>query len=359
MAEAILSFGIFAYRTHIIAHFINSGYTIIVDHTAQLKIYGKELPMICKTLCLFLLLPVSALAMSESMLPELVMIHGVSVLEYDNISQAALLNKAWNNAVEKTFNYRREFISKCLRAEIETITHTQAFNERDLQWNNRGTACCFVDLTKSKYKHCVDGCINLRPDPFALWNLCDCPDNSVPSYPALFRVQLTKQKLTFPTKPITVSNCRIQDQDTRIDKQRLEDGFGLGRTYVFTPCIDNTPLDGTRLTCFLPFFDKKGDACVHTFRTTADHAIDKKEGIVAYTLSSKGEAGQRFCLVEKDGIISTLKIENDFSHFLAFQFATVEETKDFKTFVFDDVTKQKLSIVQAIIESIIALLAKE
>jgi hypothetical protein len=306
--------------------------------------------MIRKTLCLFLLLPVSVSAMSESTLPELVMIHGVSVLEYDDIPQVARLNKAWNNAVEKTFNYRREFISECLRKEMGSITHKQAFNKSDLQWNNRSTACCFVDLTRSFFKPC------LRRDHQPG---CDCPDDSMPSYPALFRVQLTKQKLAFLTKPIIVSNCRMQDEDARIDKQRLEDGFGLGRTYVFTPCINSTPLDGTRLTCFLPFFNQKGDACVHTFRTTAGHTIDKKEGIVAYTLSSKGEAGQRFCLVEKDGIISTLEVEDDFSHFIALQFATVEETKNFKTFVFDDAAKRKLLVSQAILECIIALLKSD
>jgi hypothetical protein len=313
--------------------------------------------MVRKTLSLFLLFPISALAMSESALPELVMIHGVSVLEYDDIPQVALLNKAWSNAVDKTFNYRREFISKCLRAEIGTITHAQAFNEHDLQWNNRSTACCFVDFTRGKYKQCLDECGSLSAYPFVLEVLCNCPDNSMPSYPALFRVQLAKRKLVFPTKPITVSSCRIQDQDTRIGKQRLEDGFGLGRIYVFTPCINNTPLDRTRLTCFLPFFSQKGDACVHTFRTTAGHTIDKKKGIVAYTLSSKGGTEQRFCLVKKDGIISTLKVEDDFSHFIAFQFATVEETEHFKTFVFDYVAKQKLSIAQAIFESITAIAA--
>jgi hypothetical protein len=313
--------------------------------------------MIRKTLSLFWLLPVSVSAMSESALSELVMIHGVSALEYDDVPQVALLNKAWNNAVEKTFSYRREFISKCLRAEIGTITHTQAFNEHDLQWNNRSTACCFVDLTRSKPKRCLDGCPNL-------WVWCNCPNNSVPSYPALFRAQLTKQKLAFSTKPITVSNGRIQDQDTRnqytrIGKQKFEYGFGLGRTYVFTPCIDNTPLDGTCIACFLPFFNQKGDACVHAYYTMADHTIYKERYIVAYTLNSKGVAEKRFCFVKQDNVLRQLKVEDDLSHFIAFQFATVKETEGFKTFVFDDIAKQKLLVAHVIFESIATLLAKE
>lgn len=250
----------------------------------------------CLLLCILLSVYTHAMIPSlHSDVIEHIIGENVSLLDYDDIPQTNLINKQWHTAVTNSIETRKSFISKQLFLDMP--------NQNAWVWNKLGTACCFVDIARNdKWPH--------------------------EQYPALFRVQLNKKNLD-NSKTIAIFHKRICNSKIN---QYIVQGNGPTKHYIFSP-KSKYPL-----TCFVPFFNEKGEATVYTSKPT-----EKECPIESYSLNSKGKYTHRLCFIKKDnGVITTLCIQNDLSHIIAFQCATIEDSANFTTFIFDDAAKKRM-----------------
>jgi hypothetical protein len=220
---------------------------------------------------------------------------GVSILDYDDIPQVNLINKQWHIAVTNTINLRKELISKHIFLDMPS----QVLNEHEWVWNKLGTACCFVDRDNCPYEH----------------------------YPTLFRAQLSSDK---ESKPITIFNTCLYNCSYYKEFKYTVEGSGLTKRYIYSPKSQYP------CTCFIPFFNDKGESVIYVSKAIYHYDI------IMYNLNSKGKGTDKRCLIKDNDIVTSLAIKDDYSHIIAFQCATIKDDGYLRTFIFDDAASKRM-----------------